>query len=101
MLSAFTWSPDAMWVLLQKAWWFLVVLGVLVVAHAVRLRPMDVSSHIDRTRGRASRGPTRLRRVASDAAHSSSLSRAAPVRVIPGRSRVVCTGPCDRPGFQP
>lgn len=27
------WSPDALWVLLQKAWWFLVVLGVLVAFH--------------------------------------------------------------------
>lgn len=33
MLSALTWSPDAMWLLLQKAWWFLVVLGVLVAFH--------------------------------------------------------------------
>lgn len=33
MLSAFTWSPDALWVLMQKAWWFLVVLGVLVAFH--------------------------------------------------------------------
>src|SRR5437763_15322432 len=33
MISAFTWSPDTMWVLLQKAWWFLVVLGVLVAFH--------------------------------------------------------------------
>jgi regulator of sigma E protease len=30
---AFTWSPDTIWLLLQKAWWFLVVLGVLVAFH--------------------------------------------------------------------
>jgi regulator of sigma E protease len=28
-----TWSPDTIWLLLQKAWWFLVVLGVLVAFH--------------------------------------------------------------------
>lgn len=33
MLNAFTWSPDTVWVLMQKAWWFLVVLGVLVAFH--------------------------------------------------------------------
>lgn len=33
MLSAFTWSPDTLWILMQKAWWFLVVLGVLVAFH--------------------------------------------------------------------
>src|SRR5215471_1426944 len=33
MLSALAWSPDTMWLLLQKAWWFLVVLGVLVAFH--------------------------------------------------------------------
>jgi regulator of sigma E protease len=33
MMFAFTWSPDTMWVLMQKAWWFLVVLGVLVAFH--------------------------------------------------------------------
>ncbi len=33
MISAFTWSPDTLWVLMQKAWWFLVVLGVLVAFH--------------------------------------------------------------------
>lgn len=33
MLSALTWSPDTVWVLMQKAWWFLVVLGVLVAFH--------------------------------------------------------------------
>ena len=30
---AFTWSPDTVWLILQKAWWFLVVLGVLVAFH--------------------------------------------------------------------
>jgi regulator of sigma E protease len=33
MLPIFLWSPDTLWVLLQKAWWFLVVLGVLVAFH--------------------------------------------------------------------
>lgn len=33
MFSAFTWSPDTLWLLMQKAWWFLVVLGVLVAFH--------------------------------------------------------------------
>lgn len=33
MFHALTWSPDAVWLLLQKAWWFLVVLGVLVAFH--------------------------------------------------------------------
>ncbi|MGE0469961.1 MAG: Zinc metalloprotease [Candidatus Nitrospira kreftii] len=33
MTSAFAWSPDTLWLLLQKAWWFLVVLGVLVAFH--------------------------------------------------------------------
>lgn len=33
MMLAFTWSPDTLWVLMQKAWWFLVVLGVLVAFH--------------------------------------------------------------------
>lgn len=33
MMSAFTWSPDTLWILMQKAWWFLVVLGVLVAFH--------------------------------------------------------------------
>ncbi len=32
-LASFAWSADALWVLLQKAWWFLVVLGVLVAFH--------------------------------------------------------------------
>ncbi len=33
MFMAFTWSPDSLWLLMQKAWWFLVVLGVLVAFH--------------------------------------------------------------------
>jgi regulator of sigma E protease len=33
VFMAFTWSPDTVWLLLQKAWWFLVVLGVLVAFH--------------------------------------------------------------------
>ena len=33
MTSLIAWSPDTLWVLLQKAWWFLVVLGVLVAFH--------------------------------------------------------------------
>ena len=33
MFMAFTWSSDTIWLLLQKAWWFLVVLGVLVAFH--------------------------------------------------------------------
>ena len=33
MLAALSWSPDTVWLLLQKAWWFLVVLGVLVAFH--------------------------------------------------------------------
>ena len=33
MFMAITWSPDSVWLLLQKAWWFLVVLGVLVAFH--------------------------------------------------------------------
>src|SRR6476660_6499270 len=33
IVSALTWSPDTVWLLLQKAWWFLVVLGVLVAFH--------------------------------------------------------------------
>ncbi|MGQ0812487.1 MAG: RIP metalloprotease RseP [Nitrospiraceae bacterium] len=32
-MAALTWSPDAIWLLLQKVWWFLVVLGVLVAFH--------------------------------------------------------------------
>ncbi|MFM8551700.1 MAG: RIP metalloprotease RseP [Nitrospiraceae bacterium] len=31
--SLLAWSPDAIWVLAQKAWWFLLVLGVLVSFH--------------------------------------------------------------------
>ena len=30
---ALTWSPDTVWLFMQKAWWFLVVLGVLVAFH--------------------------------------------------------------------
>jgi regulator of sigma E protease len=33
MTSVLGWSPDTLWLLLQKAWWFLVVLGVLVAFH--------------------------------------------------------------------
>lgn len=33
MLSAFTWSPDSLWLFMQKTWWFLVVLGILVAFH--------------------------------------------------------------------
>jgi regulator of sigma E protease len=33
VFNALTWSPDSVWLLLQKAWWFLVVLGVLVAFH--------------------------------------------------------------------
>ncbi|TAJ25448.1 MAG: RIP metalloprotease RseP [Nitrospirae bacterium] len=33
MLTTFAWSPDAIWVLTQKLWWFLIVLGVLVSFH--------------------------------------------------------------------
>ncbi|WP_447598565.1 RIP metalloprotease RseP [Nitrospira sp. Nam80] len=33
MFNALTWSPDSVWLLLQKAWWFLIVLGVLVAFH--------------------------------------------------------------------
>lgn len=33
MLSALTLSPDLLWVFLQKVWWFLVVLGILVAFH--------------------------------------------------------------------
>ena len=32
-LFAFTWSPDTIWLLMQKVWWFLIVLGVLVAFH--------------------------------------------------------------------
>ena len=32
-LSALTWSPDTVWLLMQKTWWFLVVLGILVAFH--------------------------------------------------------------------
>ena len=33
MMFAFTWSPDSLWLIMQKAWWFLVVLGILVAFH--------------------------------------------------------------------
>ena len=33
MMSVLAWSPDTVWLFLQKAWWFLVVLGVLVAFH--------------------------------------------------------------------
>lgn len=33
MIFMLAWSPDAIWLLLQKAWWFLLVLGVLVSFH--------------------------------------------------------------------
>jgi regulator of sigma E protease len=33
MMFALTWSPDSLWLILQKAWWFLVVLGILVAFH--------------------------------------------------------------------
>ncbi len=32
-MNLIAWSPDTIWLLLQKAWWFLVVLGVLVAFH--------------------------------------------------------------------
>jgi regulator of sigma E protease len=33
MISAFTLSPDSLWLFMQKAWWFLVVLDILVAFH--------------------------------------------------------------------
>ncbi|MCI0364748.1 MAG: site-2 protease family protein, partial [Phycisphaerales bacterium] len=33
MLAAFVWSPDTVFVVMQKAFWFVVVLGVLVAFH--------------------------------------------------------------------
>jgi regulator of sigma E protease len=33
VFMAMTWSPDTVWLLLQKAWWFLIVLGILVAFH--------------------------------------------------------------------
>ena len=33
MTLAMAWSPDSLWLLMQKAWWFLVVLGILVAFH--------------------------------------------------------------------
>ncbi|MGH7166236.1 MAG: RIP metalloprotease RseP, partial [Nitrospiraceae bacterium] len=32
-LNVLAWSPDTIWVLTQKLWWFLIVLGVLVSFH--------------------------------------------------------------------
>jgi regulator of sigma E protease len=31
--TSFAWSPDTVWLLMQKTWWFLVVLGILVAFH--------------------------------------------------------------------
>lgn len=33
MVHALAWTPDAIWVFVQKAWWFLIVLGILVSFH--------------------------------------------------------------------
>jgi len=33
MFYALTWSPDSLWLFMQNAWWFLVMLGVLVAFH--------------------------------------------------------------------
>lgn len=33
MAFLLTWSPDAVWLMAQKLWWFLIVLGVLVSFH--------------------------------------------------------------------
>ncbi|MBM4139385.1 MAG: RIP metalloprotease RseP [Nitrospira sp.] len=33
MLSTFTWSPDTLWLLMQKAGWFLLMIGVLIAFH--------------------------------------------------------------------
>lgn len=33
MFTAYAWSADSIWFLLQNAWWFLVMLGVLVTFH--------------------------------------------------------------------
>src|SRR4029079_4974375 len=33
IVSALTWSPDSLWLLIENTWWFLVVLGVLVAFH--------------------------------------------------------------------
>lgn len=33
MLNVVAWSPDTIWVITQKVWWFLVVLGVLISFH--------------------------------------------------------------------
>jgi regulator of sigma E protease len=31
--TSLAWSPDTVWLLMQKTWWFLVVLGILVAFH--------------------------------------------------------------------
>ncbi len=33
MFSMFAWSPDIIWVFVQKLWWFVVLLGVLIAFH--------------------------------------------------------------------
>src|SRR5262245_54321958 len=33
MVSAFTLSPDSLWIFMRTSWWFLVVLGILVAFH--------------------------------------------------------------------
>lgn len=33
MFSALTWSPDTLWLLMQKAGWFLLMIGVLIAFH--------------------------------------------------------------------
>jgi len=33
MFSVFTWSPDAIWAVSQKTFWFVIVLGVLIAFH--------------------------------------------------------------------
>src|SRR5438128_6747195 len=33
MMFAFTWPPDAIWVVSQKVFWFVIVLGVLISFH--------------------------------------------------------------------
>lgn len=32
-LASLAWSPDVIWVFIQKTWWFLIVLGILVTFH--------------------------------------------------------------------
>ena len=55
MFMAFTWSPDTLWLFLQKAWWFLVVLGVLVAFHelghflAALFGSTDELSHLEKS----------------------------------------------------